>query len=121
VSEQGKPTDSGLDPHPDYRFSLANERTFLAWVRTALALLASGVGVVNLPSGFASSSGRHVLGILLVALGLLAAVGSFTRWRANHNAIAAGSPLPRSNSIALIAAGLVAVAVIALILVIANV
>lgn len=24
---------------PDYRFSLANERTFLAWIRTALALL----------------------------------------------------------------------------------
>lgn len=28
---------------PDYRFSLANERTFLAWLRTALALLGAGV------------------------------------------------------------------------------
>jgi putative membrane protein len=28
---------------PDYRFTLANERTFLAWIRTALALLAGGV------------------------------------------------------------------------------
>ena len=27
---------------PDYRFTLANERTFLAWVRTALGLLAGG-------------------------------------------------------------------------------
>ena len=28
---------------PDYRFTLANERTFLAWLRTALALIAGGV------------------------------------------------------------------------------
>ena len=28
---------------PDYRFTLANERTFLAWIRTALALMAGAV------------------------------------------------------------------------------
>jgi putative membrane protein len=33
---------------PDYRFSLANERTFLAWIRTALAILASGVALDQL-------------------------------------------------------------------------
>jgi putative membrane protein len=106
--------------HPDYRFSLANERTFLAWVRTSLALLAAGIGVVNLPSGFASSTGRQILGLLLVVLGLIASVGSFVRWRANHNAIATGSPLPSSNSMPVVAGGLVVVALIALVLVIAN-
>lgn len=113
--------DPRADPaHPDYRFSLANERTFLAWVRTALALLAAGIGVVNLPSGFASSTGRQILGLLLVVLGLIASVGSFVRWRANHNAIATGSPLPASNSMPVVAGGLVVVALIALVLVIAN-
>jgi len=120
VSEPDPPQPVGDRTHPDYRFSLANERTFLAWVRTALALLAAGIGVVNLPSGFASSAGRHVLGVLLVVLGLFASVGSFLRWRANSNAIAQGSPLPASNSMPIVAGGLTAVAVIALILVIGN-
>ena len=36
---------SRLGEAPDYRFSLANERTFLAWIRTALGFLAAGVGL----------------------------------------------------------------------------
>jgi putative membrane protein len=106
--------------HPDYRFSLANERTFLAWVRTSLALLASGVGVVNLPSGFASSTGRHILGLLLVVLGLFASVESFARWRANQRAISSGRPLPASTGMPVVAGGLTVVGVIAVVLVIAN-
>jgi putative membrane protein len=115
--------DSGpaVGSHPDYRFSLANERTFLAWVRTALALLAAGIGVVNLPSGFATSTGRRILGVLLVVLGLIAAIGSFARWRANQQAIASGSPLPRSKSMPIVAGGLIVVAIIALVLVIADI
>lgn len=120
MSEQ-EPRSPGEDgSYPDYRFSLANERTFLAWVRTALALLAAGIGVVNLPSAFASSAGRHVLGILLVLLGLYAAIGSLVRWRANHHAIARSAPLPASNSMPVIAVGLTVVGVLALILVIAS-
>jgi putative membrane protein len=41
---------------PDYRFTLANERTFLAWIRTSLALLAGGVAVVQLVPGFTSAA-----------------------------------------------------------------
>jgi putative membrane protein len=114
-------TEPPADSHPDYRFSLANERTFLAWVRTALALLAAGVGVVNLPSGFADSTGRHILGIVLVVLGLFAAIGSYARWRANQKAIASGAPLPRTGSMPVVAGGLTAVGIIALVLVIASV
>ncbi|MGL9725147.1 YidH family protein [Sodalis sp. (in: enterobacteria)] len=40
---------------PDYRFSLANERTFLAWIRTALALLAGAVGLEQFTAHFDSS------------------------------------------------------------------
>ena len=41
---------------PDYRFSLANERTFLAWIRTALGFLAAGVGLDQLAPQFACCS-----------------------------------------------------------------
>ncbi|NUT58175.1 MAG: DUF202 domain-containing protein [Agromyces sp.] len=81
---------------PDYRFTLANERTFLAWIRTALALLAGGV----LLHQFASTlEPRGVLVSVSVALGLIAAVlsvVSYTRWRANEIAIRRSRPLPYS-------------------------
>lgn len=36
---------------PDVRFTLANERTFLAWIRTSLAFLAVAVAVDTLDVG----------------------------------------------------------------------
>jgi putative membrane protein len=51
VSDQRKPASVyGQDDEPDPRFSLANERTALAWMRTALALVAAGVGVISITS-----------------------------------------------------------------------
>jgi putative membrane protein len=108
------------DMRPDYRFSLANERTFLAWVRTALALLAAGIGVVDLPSHFSSKAGRQTLGIVLIVLGLLAAGGSYWRWRANDAAIRGGADLPTSRSMPIIALGLTGVALLALVLVLVD-
>ncbi len=43
--------DTAPDLEPDYRFTLANERTFLAWQRTALGLLAAAVAVVQFVPG----------------------------------------------------------------------
>ena len=80
---------------PDYRFTLANERTFLAWIRTALALLAGGV----LLHQFATELGPRRRHVLSVGLGVVAAVlsaVSYTRWRANEIAIRQGRPLPFS-------------------------
>jgi putative membrane protein len=120
VTQDTQPAGDSEAPHPDYRFSLANERTFLAWCRTALALLAAGVGVVYLPASDVLPNGRKVLGLMLVVLGGFSAGSSYARWRANRNAIARGAPLPRSNSMPIVAAGLVAVAVVALVVVISN-
>ena len=56
---------------PDYRFSLANERTFLAWIRTALAVLAGGV----ILDQFSTKLGPHiVVTILAITLSILAAL-----------------------------------------------
>jgi len=78
---------------PDYRFSLANERTFLAWIRTSLALLAAGVALdlVKLSIGAAA---QRVLATLLVAQGLGCAVTAWTRWGLSERAIRRRAPLP---------------------------
>lgn len=103
---------------PDYRFSLANERTFLAWLRTALSLLAAGVLLVQFATRL---SPRLVVVAAAVALVTLAAVLcplAYARWRANEVAMRHSRPLPTTRSIPLTAAvlGIVAAALGALVL-----
>ena len=45
--------DEGTDPDP--RFTLANERTFLAWIRTSIAFMAAGVAIDALPVPYSES------------------------------------------------------------------
>ncbi|MEJ8847443.1 YidH family protein [Variovorax rhizosphaerae] len=88
---------------PDYRFSLANERTFLAWVRTALALLAGAVLFDQLalrPPGHSYVSVIAVLGSGIAAL--LTAV-AYWRWKSNEIAMRHDWPLPGSKSLAVLA------------------
>lgn len=104
---------------PDYRFSLANERTFLAWIRTALALLAGGV----LLEQFSTKIGPHAIVVVLaVVLGVLSAVLSalaYLRWRANEIAMRNSRRLPLTIAVPLIAAVMLLVAaVIAVLLVV---
>ncbi|HLI74697.1 MAG TPA: DUF202 domain-containing protein [Acidimicrobiales bacterium] len=101
---------------PDVRFTYANERTFLAWNRTALALIATGVAATQLLPRFHVANGRRILGLPLVALGALVAATSYLHWRANQRAMRRGEPLPRSPMPFVLAIGVIAVAVIALVL-----
>lgn len=99
---------------PDPRFSFANERTFLAWIRTSLALLAAGVAVdvVELPLGDALQRG---LAALLVALGLVAAVASWVRWALAERAMRKGGPLPAFGLGTLVAVGVLVASVVLLV------
>ena len=104
---------------PDYRFSLANERTFLAWVRTALAILAGAI----LLHEFASKLQPHgVIAAFSVALAVLSAVlgaGSYHRWKGNEIAMRHSRPLPFSRLFIVLAAsvlGLSAAAAFVLVL-----
>ncbi|MDN5916601.1 MAG: DUF202 domain-containing protein [Pseudonocardia sp.] len=110
----------GEEFEPDYRFTLANERTFLAWIRTSLALLAAAVAVEQLVPEFAVPGARHVLGGLLAVLSLLAAGTGLGRWQRVDHAIRRGLPLPRQTSPWFLAAGLILVAVLGLILVVTK-
>jgi putative membrane protein len=107
-----------FDPHhpdaegrpPDYRFSLANERTFLAWLRTALALVAGGLAVAQfLPAGRL----RTVTALALLGLGGVVAVRSVDHWARCERAMRLGAELPPSRFPALLAVA-VAVGAIAL-------
>jgi putative membrane protein len=103
------------DPEPDVRFTYANERTFLAWNRTALALIATGVAATQLLPKLHISWGRRLLGIPLIGLGAIVAVESFRHWKANDKAMRRGEPLPRSYMPVVLAAGICVVAVIAVV------
>jgi putative membrane protein len=91
------PGSSHAAVEPDARFTLANERTFLAWNRTALALVVAGLGIVQLLPPFPGVPwGRHVLGVPLIVLGAAVSVTSYWEWRRNQAALRRGAPLPRS-------------------------
>ena len=114
----GRPPLHEVGSAPDYRFTLANERTFLAWVRTALAMMAAGVAVVQFVPGLDLI--RHALGLLLITLGGLLAGASYTQWERNERAMRLGGGLPRSPIPRLVAVVLTLAAVVALILTIAD-
>ena len=110
----------GEDREPDYRFTLANERTFLAWVRTALALLAAGVGVVQLVPQFTVPGARTAVGVVLGLLSVVAAGGGVLRWARVQRAMRRGGPLPQVRTTWLLAGGLVVVAVGLCVLLVAD-
>ncbi len=94
---------------PDYRFSFANERTYLAWIRTALALLAAGVALdvidLQMPAGL-----QVTLASFLVVLGMLCAILAWVRWAAAERAMRSDRPLPRLQFPLVLSLGLVVVA-----------
>lgn len=91
---------------PDHRFTLANERTFLAWLRTALALMAAGVAVVQLVPEFGLAGARHVVGVVLAGLGTAVAAAAIGRWRGVQRAMEYGEALPPTRMPLLLGAAL---------------
>jgi putative membrane protein len=106
------PAAPGAGTEPDARFTLANERTFLAWNRTALALVVAGLGIVQLLPPFPGVPwGRHVLGVPLIVLGAGVSVTSFVEWRRTQVAMRRGAPIPRSVLPTILAATITGVAI----------
>jgi putative membrane protein len=108
--------DEGEDP--DYRFTLANERTFLAWVRTSLALLAGAVAVAQIIPPFTVPGARTALAALLTVLGLAVAASAYRRWARNEQAMRHRRSLPHTPAFALFTVALSGIALVILILVV---
>jgi putative membrane protein len=92
---------------PEAQFQLANERTYLAWLRTALALVASGVAAARLLSGQSLRWAWEMVGVLLILAGVVTAALARRRWRATDAAIREGEPLPAPSVAVMIAAVIV--------------
>lgn len=95
---------------PDIRFSLANERTFLAWVRTAIGLVAAGVALFHLVD---ESAVTTILALLLLGAGALAAFAGYAHFRRADQAIRAGEPMPTRGVLVVVMTGVVLLAAMA--------
>lgn len=95
--------------HPDYRFSFANERTFLAWVRTALAFLAAAIGLDQLTPHLVTPSLRIGVSTFLCFMAAYFAYMSYYRWKCNEQAIRSNQPLTYTKQILFISLFLIAV------------
>ncbi len=91
---------------PDPRFSLANERTFLAWIRTSLALVAAGVGLEALDVPIPSEL-RVPSAAVFILLGLLAVSQGWMGWMRTERALRENHALPSPTLGSLLAAGVV--------------
>ncbi|UGY90545.1 YidH family protein [Streptomyces gobiensis] len=89
---------------PDYRFSLANERTFLAWIRTALALVAGGIAVDQFLTELRWVM-RTAIAVALLAGGAVCALRAVNHWVRCERAMRHGEDLPGSRFPALLAVG----------------
>ena len=107
-------------PHPDYRFSLANERTLLAWLRTALALVAGGVAVAQFVPELGVPGGSLAVSVGLMGGGLVTALLGYRRWSRAEAAIAADEPLPVSALAGWVTGALAALVVLVLVLVVVE-
>ncbi|MFD3654695.1 YidH family protein [Streptomyces sp. NPDC058620] len=94
---------------PDYRFSLANERTFLAWLRTALALIGGGFAVAQFLPDLAWGV-RTCLALALLASGVLCALHAVNHWVRCERAMRRGEDLPVSRFPTLLSLAIAAVA-----------
>lgn len=99
----------GVGDEPDPRFSLANERTFLAWVRTSLAIIAGAVALHSLKVPDTVWV-RKALVVALLAIAALFIVSASVRWRRTERAMRLREPLPALWQADLIAVGVVGVA-----------
>lgn len=96
---------------PDPRFTLANERTFLAWMRTSLAFSAAGIALEALTLPIAPGL-RLACALVLVAMGLLAPVQAWVGWMRTERALRHARPLPGPRLAPLTAVGTVVVGVL---------
>ena len=114
------PLHAPEDDEVDYRYSLANERTFLAWIRTSLSLVAGAVAIVQLVPPFPHTDLRWLIGAFLAVTAASTALLAYTRWAATERAMRRHRPRPAERGLLLVSAALAVLALVVLALVVAT-
>ena len=110
--------DEGEDPDP--RFTLSNERTFLSWTRTALALIAAGVALEAFDLPALGAGERRTITTVLLVLGAALAVGAFRRWLNTERAMRNKLSIPAPILVPVLSFGIAIVAVSVLVMVLVR-
>jgi len=100
---------------PDYRFTLANERTYLAYLRTSLACYAGGLSAVQFLDLGPDRVVAKLIGLVLVGAGIVTTAGAFRRWQLNQAAMREGARLPVTRLPLVLGATIAVVGLIALV------
>jgi len=111
MSDEGM-CEQQVGKEPDYRFSLANERTFLAWIRTALALLAGGMLLYQYGTRIEPLGLRLGLCSGLILMSGILSLGAYLHWRSCDHAMRHNAHLPKSLLIIALALAVLVLAVI---------
>ncbi len=106
----------GVGDEPDPRFSLANERTALAWMRTALALVGGGVAIVSLSSLSTLPAWAALVGAAACIGGAALAVRAVRAWAKIERALRLRQPLPAPGALVALAGGVVVLGLLTLVL-----
>ncbi|WP_435299231.1 YidH family protein [Timonella sp. A28] len=97
---------------PDPRFSLANERTFLSWIRTSLAFVAGGLALEALDVPVWPAA-RSVVTAAFLIIGLIVPLYAWMTWKHNERTLRQNKQMPGPR-MAVIISVLTAIAVLAL-------
>ncbi|MGV2990666.1 YidH family protein [Vibrio sp. E150_011] len=99
---------------PDYRFTLANERTFLAWIRTALGFFTAAIAVDQLASSLNDELYKPMICVALLAVSVLCSLFAYVNWRGNEIAMRLSANLTYSRVIKIIPLLMVLVTIVLL-------
>jgi putative membrane protein len=89
---------------------MANERTALAWVRTALAVVAAGVGLTSFVQLAGLSRALDLVAAAMCLGGAVLAVSAVLGWRRRELALRTGRPLPAPVALPWLSAAIVVAA-----------
>lgn len=104
----------------DARFTLAAERTLLAWIRTSLGFMAAGIAVIYLAPDVDDPILDLALGLVMVVLGCGLALVGAVRWRRTTHALTNGGEMPGPAQLMFVVAAIVGVAILLAIVVVVQ-
>ena len=102
----------GVGTEPDPRFSLANERTALAWVRTGLAFIAGGIALASVAAVTGLPRFLALMAVVSCVIGGMTAINALVSWQRTERALRRGDPLPAPTALWWLVAAVVAAAVV---------